>query len=393
MEKKIFQGKDESLMPGYAVYDPLNNNPEKKYADEERMYQGIPTIERSKNGSFFYAFYSGAAGEEKGNFILLFKSDADGSFDFRPVMAIEPPTPDCRVFDPCLWFDPDGRLWLFYSQSYGVGTHIDGRLGVWAMRCEDPGQSLVFSEPRRIANGVMMNKPTVTRDGSWLLPCAIWHAFPSHYNSLPEENFSNVYRSADKGGSFELIGRSATEKRMIDEHMIVERRDGSLMMFIRSTGGIGVSYSYDGGVTWDDRTELARRGPNTRFVFRRLKSGRIILVYHPEGCGRSDLTAWLSEDDGVSFVGGLLLDDRYETSYPDLTEDDEGNIYIAYDYNRTTDKEMNIAKITEEDILAGTLVSKGSKLRILVNKATGLNPRTDEYKEFMKKQEQGKAMA
>mgnify|MGYP002508967473 CR=1 FL=1 len=54
------------------------------------------------------------------------------------------------------------------------------------------------------------------------------------------------------------------------------------------------------------------------------------------------------------------------------------------------DYEGLIAKITEEDILAGTLVSKGSKLRILVNKATGLNPHTEEYKEFMKKQEQGK---
>lgn len=388
-EKQLYTGKDEALLSGRLVYDPLKNNIQNKYEDNQRMYQGIPTIERSKTGSFFYAFYAGGKGEEKGNYILLYKSAPEDDLTFQPVMAIEPPTPNCRVFDPCLWFDPDGRLWLFYAQSYAVGTHIDGRFGVWAITCDDPDISLEFSVPRRIANGIMMNKPTVTKDGAWLLSCAIWHAFPSHYNSLPEENFSNVYRSADKGESFELIGRSATEKRMIDEHMIVERLDGSLVMFIRSTGGIGVSYSYDGGFTWEDQNELAIKGPNTRFAFSRLKSGRIILVYHPEGCGRSDLTAWLSEDDGASFVGGLLLDDRYETSYPDLTEDDEGNIYIAYDFNRTKEKEMYIAKITEEDILAKKLVSNGSVLRILVNKATGINPNTEEYKAFMEKQNQG----
>ena len=389
MGKKIFQGKDEALLQGKIIYDPLDNNHEHKYADDERVYQGIPTVERTGSGNVFYAFYSGGAGEERGNFILLYKNNAPGKFDFHPIMVIEPPTPDCRVFDPCLWLDPSGRLWLFYAQSYAVGTHIDGRFGVWAVVCDSPDVSLDFSEPRRLANGIMMNKPTVTKDGNWLLPCAIWHAFPSHYNSLPEENYSNVYRSTDNGESFELIGRSATKKRMIDEHMIVERHDGSLMMFIRSTGGIGVSYSYDGGVTWDDQTELARRGPNTRFAFRRLKSGRIILVYHPEGCGRSDLTAWLSDDDGVSFAGGLLLDDRFETSYPDLTEDDDGNIYIAYDFNRTKEKEMYLAKITEEDILAGKLVNPSSRLRVLVNKATGINPNTEEYEAFMKKQEQG----
>ena len=390
MEKIIFEGKDEALLPAGIVYDPINNNHEHKYLDYERIYQGVPTVEITKTGTLFYAFYTGGKGEERGNFILLYKNQGSECYDFQPIMAIEPPTPDCRVFDPCLWLDPDGRLWFFYAQSYAVGTHIDGRFGVWALVCENPDEHLYFSNPRRLANGIMMNKPTVTKDGNWLLSCAIWHAFPSPYNSLPEENFSNVYRSTDKGESFELIGRSATEKRMIDEPMIVERLDGSLVMFIRSTGGIGVSYSYDGGITWDDQTELARKGPNTRFAFSRLKSGRIILVYHPEGCGRSDLTAWLSEDDGANFVGGLLLDDRYETSYPDLTEDDEGNVYIAYDFNRTAEKEMYIAKITEADILAGRLVSKSSELRILVNKATGINPSTEEYKKFMEKQNKGK---
>ena len=377
-EEKIYEGKDEALLPARLVYDPKNNNSEKKYGDFQRVYQGIPTIERSQGGNLFYAFYSGGVGEEKGNFILLYKNVSDCGFDFRQVMAIEPPTPDCRVFDPCLWTDPQGRLWLFYAQSYAVGTHIDGRFGVWAVVCNAPDEELRFSEPRRIANGIMMNKPTVTKNGNWLLPCAIWHAFPSHYNSLPEENFSNVYCSYNDGESFELIGRSATEKRMIDEHMIVELVDGRLMMYIRSSGGVGVSYSDDGGKTWNDEENLIHNGPNSRFCIRRLRSGNLVFVYHPAGFGRSNLTAWISSDDGKSWQGGLLLDDRCETSYPDLAEDDAGNIYIAYDFNRTKEKEMYLAVVKESDILSARLVNETSRLRILVNKAFGVNPNADQ---------------
>ena len=45
------------------------------------------------------------------------------------------PCADLRVgvrggFDPCLWHDPEGRLWLFWTQAAG---HWDGRGGVWAI--------------------------------------------------------------------------------------------------------------------------------------------------------------------------------------------------------------------------------------------------------------------
>jgi hypothetical protein len=79
----------------------------------------------------------------------------------------------------------------------------------------------------------------------------------------------------------------------------------------------------------------------------------------------------LSEDEGKSWKGFLLLDGRDGVAYPDAVEDENGNIYIAYDYNRTTDKELYAAVITEADILASKIISPASRLGILVNKATG----------------------
>ena len=67
----------------------------------------------------------------------------------------------------------------------------------------------------------------------------------------------------------------------------------------------------------------------------------------------------------------MLLDERTPVTYPDMTEDDEGNIYITYDFGRFEEREILMAKITEADILAGEIVTPSSYLKRAVNRATG----------------------
>jgi hypothetical protein len=86
------------------------------------------------------------------------------------------------------------------------------------------------------------------------------------------------------------------------------------------------------------------------------------------------MSAWLSEDEGQTWKGGLLLDERNAVSYPDGFEAPDGLIHILYDWNRHTDAEILMAKFREEDVLAGKIVSKDAKLLMLANKATGPKP-------------------
>ena len=58
---------------------------------------------------------------------------------------------------------------------------------------------------------------------------------------------------------------------------------------------------------------------------------------------------------------------RSGTSYPDAVEDDDGNIYVIYDHGRGVNGEIVMAKITEEDIIAGELVRDTSRLQVLIN--------------------------
>ncbi|MBR3218422.1 MAG: exo-alpha-sialidase [Thermoguttaceae bacterium] len=86
------------------------------------------------------------------------------------------------------------------------------------------------------------------------------------------------------------------------------------------------------------------------------------------------MTAFLSDDDGATWNSSLLLDERKNISYPDGTQTEDGTIYLTYDFDRFGEREIMAARLTEEDILAGKIVTEGSKLKILVNRAAGRRP-------------------
>lgn len=362
-----------------------------RFQDDYRRWQGIPSIEVTEKGRIFVNFFSGQGAEVGGNFLMLCTSDDRGETFRSCVTVIEHPDPLCRIYDPCLWISPAGELWMIYNQTKGFN---DCRSGVWATVCKEPdAPRLEWTPPRRIANGIMINKPIVDASGDWLFPCAIWRdecgAPPTERHDLEQEQFSNVYASTDGGETFSLRGSADVPNRSFDEHMIVEKKDGTLWMLVRTFDGIGESFSRDGGRTWTPGRKSHIDGPCSRFHIRRLKSGRLLMINHfhfgeridldnilqqgnvKSWKGRSHLTAMLSEDDGQTWPYTLLLDERNDAAYPDAKEGADGYIYVTYDYERVKQREILMARFTEEDVLTGCLKSPGGRKRVLVNQALG----------------------
>jgi hypothetical protein len=337
----------------------------------KRLWQGIPSIERTKGGRIFVTFYSGGKGEGAGNFCVLVYSDDDGK-TFTDATAVLNPAEGERAYDPCLWIDPAGRLWWSYC-SQPAQT-------VRALICDDPDGEIVFQKDVLIGGDVMMNKPTVLSDGTWLFACAVWRkgSMRPEYKRLDEreiERKSFVVASTDNGATFARLGGVAAPERSFDEHMVLERRDGSLAMYIRTSYGIDVAYSFDKGATWTEAQDSKLGGPNSRFFIRRLKSGRVLLVNHIGYDGienaydphkkwrpRNKLAAVLSEDDGATWIGGLLLDARPDISYPDGTQDANGDIWIVHDRDRHGDGEIIVSRFTEEDVLTGNTAGLVSRI-------------------------------
>ncbi|MGB8352589.1 MAG: sialidase family protein [Chthoniobacteraceae bacterium] len=369
---------DPALSPSIIITRP---GPE--FADQNRHFQGIPGIERAPKGRLWAAWYSGGSGEEAGNYVLLATSADEGASWSAPVAVVTPPSTQTRSFDPCLWLDPKGDLWLFWSQSL---EKCDGRFGVWAAKASYPDcETPAWSEPRRIGDGIMMNKPTVTHSGEWLLPVSIWppdsgnvSAEPFYFN-MDAATGAYAVVSRDHGKTFEYLGRAASQQdRSFDEHMIVERRDRSLWMLSRTRHGIWENVSTDGGKNWSEGNFSGIPHIDARFFIRRLISGNLLLVRHnspaivSDKVTRSHLTAWISKDDGRTWLGGLLLDDREGVSYPDGTQAPDGTIYIIHDFNRTKEKNILLAVFTEQDVEAADWSSPQARKRILVNAATGV---------------------
>ena len=359
------QAKAVSVLDPSPIYYPApsiytNANPS--------GFQGIPSLEKSPEGRLWATWFTGGTQEPHvANRVVLATSADDGMNWTDVIMAIDPPDP-VRTYDPVVWMDPSDRLWFFWAQDEGTFANTS----TWAIVTENPEAAMpTWSEPTRLFDGLMKNKPTVLDNGNWLMTSSICFV----------EDGCHVVQSTDNGASFDLIGYAdvPAEIRSFDEHMIIER-ENDLWMFIRTAEGISRSVSTDQGFTWSEVTPTNLSKTVSRFFVRELDSGNLLLVTHcpPDGSAvRSHLTAYLSLNQGLTWSGGLLLDERLGVSYPDGMQDDDGTIYISYDYNRTTDREILMSTFTEADVLAGDAVSDVARFQVMINQK-GIYPAAPE---------------
>jgi hypothetical protein len=320
--------------------------------------QGVPGIERSAKGRL-WAIY-GRHVESTRTYQVVKTSDDDGR-SWSEVRLMIMPRPGTRAMSACLWVDPQGRLWIFWGQSAGLQ---DGRFGVWAITADAPDAARPkWSEPRRIGDGILLNKPTVLSNGDWVLPASVWKS----------DNSIRVYASTDQGKTFQLRGTANVPdpaKRGPDEPMIVERKDGSLWMLVR-VQGLAESISHDGGRTWSPVERSSIRHTTSRFFVRRLRSGGLLLVKHgplDKRTGRNQLSAYISDDDGRTWQGGFMIDERDDVTYPGGVQAEDGTIYIVYDYRRTPEGVIYMATFREEDVRAGRQVTDKVRLRVEIDR-------------------------
>lgn len=333
----------------------VNPSSDKSYNPETRQFTGISSLAVSPEGRMWVVWYAGITpGEDLNNYVIVATSGDKGE-TWEEVLVIDPDGPgSVRAFDPEVWIAPDGQLWVFWAQHTKPSRSTP--CGVWAVTTSHPEENKPeWSTPRRLADGVMMCKPILLSTGEWVLPVSYWHVW---------EKSAKMVVSNDNGQSWEVRGAVNVPKefRNHDEHMIVERKDGSLWMLVRTLYGIGESISTDKGITWSPLVPSRIQHPHARFFIYRLNSGNLLLVKHGPvdmktgraKSGRSHLMAFISEDDGYSWSNGLLLDERPGISYPDGQQFSDGTIYITYDYNRRSDQKIFFTSFTEDDVLCGT---------------------------------------
>ena len=377
--------------PGAITQDVLNAihvtptlilDPFPSYEKKYLPFAMAASMESTPKGRLWTCW---AGGEDGPNaYLLASYSDDQGKSWCDPVFVIDPQAHGLKMGTRLgsFWCDPKGRLWLFFHQSVGM---FDGSCSNWFVRCDDPdAEKPVWSEPVSIGFGASLNKPIVRQNGEWVLPVSLWERwhidkpFADYYHELDPVRGANVFVSDDEGASWWFRGGIIFEDSCFNEHSVVELPDGRLWMLSRGMQAAFQSFSADGGATWQPQQTFFPH-VNSKAVFRRLQSGNILLIKHgtdivtapprkaAEDWGvRKELTAFLTADEGQTWSGGLLLDERESVSYPDIAQAPNGDIYVHYDRDRAGAAEILFARFREEDVVAGALVGKDASLKNLV---------------------------
>ena len=354
------------------IVPKLIAQPGPEFSHAARKWQGIPSIEIASGGRLWATWYGGPASEgDPGNHQTLVTSGDDGRTWSEPVAVFKvEPEDRGRCGDGHLWLDPQGRLWWVVNRFLRDDLSPLGFRTSWGFLQARPDEAQPkWSEPVLLGAGLGLNKGIVLSSGEWIAPLDIFSADPKATDARLTKG-PKVYASNDNGASWSFRGAAEIPEGSFAEHMLVERTDGSLWMLSRTTYGIAQSVSTDQGRTWSRGEPFTRDfNVNTRFFLRRLKSGRLLLVVNDHPKARRQLTALLSDDEGTTFPHKLLLDER-TTSYPDGTQAADGALYIIYDQERYKRGAQQIlfAKISEEDILAGRVVTATSRLAQKVNR-------------------------
>ena len=371
----------QELLNSIHITPKLIFDPMPAYGQKYLPFAMAASMEATSKGRLWTCW---AGGEDGPNaYLVASYSDDQGKSWRDPVFVIDPQAQGLKMGTRLgsFWCDPKGRLWLFFHQSVGM---FDGSCSNWFVRCDDPdAEKPVWTEPVYIGFGASLNKPIVRKNGEWILPVSLWERwhidkpFADCYHELDAVRGSNVFVSDDEGGHWRYRGGIIYKDSCFNEHTVAELNDGRFWMLSRGMKETFQSFSADGGKTWQPQS-TAFPHVNSKAVIRRLQSGHLLVIRHGQDMtkatdGRKELTAFLSTDDGKTWSGKLLLDERDNVSYPDIAQAPNGDIYVHYDRERTGAAEILFARFREEDVQAGKLISKDAALKNLVKSKLGMN--------------------
>lgn len=349
----------DSSSKSVFLYDQTNNT---SYTTHK--YQGCPSIGIDGN-TYYAAWQTGGAGEQPGNYLTVAVSTDKGVNWKEHKLIITSSDSKVRHFDAMFWKDKNGELCLSWASS--VGMWDGGDLGAWYVYIKYINNRVTISKPHFLFHGVMNTKPTpVGKDSSKMLFPMSGFIVPNPWNKYPtiptpsDLAGANVYQSTYDANQ-ELttpvrIAKLNTSRLSLvfAEMNIVDMGGNAYQTTIRTETGIYIAKSADACASWSTPASFQDLGSSTgsRSFYGRLKSGNLIFVMN-NSTTRNNLTAFLSTDNGKTWPSKLLIDSRDAVSYPDVMQDDAGNIIVVYDRERTGAQEINMLKLSEQDIING----------------------------------------
>lgn len=241
-------------------------------------------------------------------------------------------------WNPVLFKSADGHLFL----DYKVGPNPREW---WAERRISSDHGKTWSPAQRLPStffGPIKNKPIQLRNGTIV--------YPSSVESQEDNRWTiHVEQTNASGNQWRHIPIDCGDYDVI-QPSIVQHGGDTLQMLCRSKQNtIAQTWSYDGGNSWSQVHALALPNPNSGIDAVTLHDGWKLLVYNPMQSGkewwtgRSVLKVAVSKN-GRDWKDSVTLEDhrKGEYSYPAVIQDQSNVIRIAYTFDRTTIKYVDL---------------------------------------------------
>ena len=298
-------------------------------------YEAFPDVCRLKDGRLFCVFYDGyghiafpnAEIFKTGGRISGCYSSDEGKTWSDPFVIFDSPFDDR---DPSLTVLDDGTLLCaFFILDKPTDPKTSYRkLGSWFIRSKDGGIS--WSEPTPISDRFWGSSPIrVLKDGRWIVGL---------YNQYPERKPA-VGISDNRGTHWKVIVVPTSGQPDGDETDLIQRSDGSLLLYIRSRNSAAprpmlVSRSFDGGQSWTEAESAGFSGHCPYFY--QTPEGVLVLgtrtgttVLAGEGVIPETTTIRISFDEGETWSLPETVD-RCFGAYPSMVTLRDGSTLIVY---------------------------------------------------------------
>ncbi len=306
------------------------------------------SIVETNEGDLIASWFHGTGERQSDDVLLQGARKRKGATDWSEpfLMADSQDLPDCNSV---LFIDPRGTLWLFWvavlNNEWG-GSLLKYRTATQYSADGPPKwdwQDVVHCRPRNLEKnpiGGAALKDKLSQRLGWMTRL---HPIMLTDMRMMLGLYSDVFDcslagfTSDWGKTWEfsepIVGLGNIQPSF------VKRKDASIVAYMRDNGlpkRIRKSVSTDNGMTWDKVESLDIPNPGSSLECIPLNDGNWILVCNDTTDGRHLLTAYLSDDEGVTWKWKRALEhfdkNAGSASYPSVIQAADGVIHCTYSH-------------------------------------------------------------
>jgi predicted neuraminidase len=346
----------------------------------ERWHNHGSCIVELPNGDLLVCWYNGS-GERTADDVKvegMRKRKGTTKWSERFLMADTIGFPDCN---PCMFVDPQGRLWLMWvaiianqwhtallryqisDNPRGTGaprwTHSDILIlkpgeefaEMVAKQCDEDEKRIdQILPPERRQEGLayLAERRKNAADKYFRRMGWMTRVHPFVLNNkriivpLYSDGFDfSIMALSDDGGRTWQASRPLISFGGV-QPSLVQKRDGTLVAYMRDNGPppqrVMRSESRDGGMTWSPVVDDDIPNPGSGLEVIRLQSGRWAMVCNDTEQGRHRLAVLLSDDEGRTWKWKRYLENdppgAGSYSYPSIIQAKDGTLHVTYSWSQ-----------------------------------------------------------